>query len=429
MGLTAYQKRSMVWILPLLGIATCVLIWLRLHPPRLHENPEAWNGQGVSDEQRIHEQDTFKEYHFPERIHDIMNATLGFNKVLAINIPSRTDKRDQLVLGSALTGFVIDFIDGVNADAINPKTYPYSWDPKYSATEYACLRAHLNAAQMIVQQGMRNALILEDDVDWDISIKSQLQTFAHAVRTLQGTTHDHTESPYGDEWDLLWIGHCGASCKTERPFYMIPNDPTVPKPAHFPPYYHGPPEGIRPENTRLVYTMKDAACTPAYALSHRGAQKVLAALSVNPSGFEDQLETGDPIDLELGRMCHSGLLKCFAPFPSLTGTYRSAGLSSKGTDQSGHEAGARMEPATGWGVVYSTMLNIKHILQGDRMVHATWPDVMHPTIHPEDIHFERGHTYTYHPKRVADPISTPATAEEVVDATVLAENLSLADGP
>lgn len=86
---------------------------------------------------------------------------------MAINIPSRTDKRDQLVLGSSLTGFVIDFIDGVNADEINPKTYPYvcnflilwldliantvqNWNQEHSATEYACLRAHLNAAQKYV---------------------------------------------------------------------------------------------------------------------------------------------------------------------------------------------------------------------------------------------------------------------------------------
>lgn len=55
----------------------------------------------------------------------------------------------------------------------------------------------------IVGQGLRTALVLEDDVDWDISIKSQLQTFALAVRTLQGTAHTHTQSPYGDEWDIL----------------------------------------------------------------------------------------------------------------------------------------------------------------------------------------------------------------------------------
>lgn len=130
---------------------------------------------------------------------------------------------------------------------------------------------------------------------------------------------------------------------------------------------------------------------PAYAMSYSGAQRILAALSVNPSGFVDQLKTGDQIDLELGRMCKSGLLRCFAPYPSLMGTYQSAGLSSKGTDQSGHEHGAQFEPATSWGLVYSTMLNIKHLLQGERVIHATLPDAKYPIINPEDIHFERGY--------------------------------------
>jgi hypothetical protein len=210
---------------------------------------------------------------------------------------------------------------------------------------------------------------------------------------------------------------------------MIPNDPTLLKSAHLPTYYHSPPENARPDDTRLVCTMEDAACTPAYAMSYRGAQRVLAALSVNPSGFEGQLQTGDQIDLELGRMCNSGLLKCFAPFPSLTGTYRSAGLSSKGTDQSGHEGGIQMERAASWGVVYSTMLNIKHILQGERVVYATWPDVQHPNIKPEDIHFERGYVYHYRSEEVSDPIPIPTPEEEIVDEPVFADDPSFTDEP
>lgn len=212
---------------------------------------------------------------------------------------------------------------------------------------------------------------------------------------------------------------------------MIPNDPTLLKPTDLPAYYHSPPENVRPDDTRLVCTMQDAACTPAYAMSYRGAQRVLAALSVNPSGFEDQLQTGDQIDIELGRMCHSGLLKCFAPFPALAGTYRSAGLASKGTDQSGHQGGAAMERAASWGVVYSTMLNIKHVLQGERVVYATWPDVMHPTINPGDIHFERGYVYTYQSEEVPDPIPIPIPEpeEEVVDETVFAGDPSFTDEP
>lgn len=208
---------------------------------------------------------------------------------------------------------------------------------------------------------------------------------------------------------------------------MIPNDQTLPKPTHLPTYYHGPPENVRPDSTRLVCTLQDAACTPAYAISYRGAQRILAALSVNPSGFADKLQTGDQIDLELGRMCKSGLLKCFAPYPALVGTYRSAGLSSKGTDQNGHDRAAQMEPATSWGLVYSTMLNIKHILQGERVVHSTWPDVDNPVINPEDIHFESGYIYTYRPEHNSNPV--PTTEKEVVDESVFADEASFTDEP
>lgn len=208
---------------------------------------------------------------------------------------------------------------------------------------------------------------------------------------------------------------------------MIPNDPTIPQPSHLPNYYHGPPENVRPDTTRLVCTQQDAACTPAYAMSYRGAQRILAALSVNPSGFADQLETGDQIDIELGRMCKSGLLKCFAPYPSLFGTYRSAGLPSKGTDQSGHGSEAQMEPATSWGLVYSTMLNIKHVLQGEHVVHATWPDAEKPVVNPEDIHFESGYMYTYRPEDYPGP--APIPEEEPFDETFFSDETISTDEP
>jgi hypothetical protein len=143
----------------------------------------------------------------------------------------------------------------------------------------------------------------------------------------------------------------------------------------------------------------------AYALSYKGAQKILAALSVNPSGIADEVDTGDQIDLVFGRMCKAGALRCFAPFPSLMGRYQSAGMSSKGTDQLGKEADSHMVPASSVGVVYSTMLNIKRILKGLRTVRATWPDVKVQDILPEDIHIDQGELHAS--IAPSGPISTP----------------------
>lgn len=79
---------------------------------------------------------------------------------------------------------------------------------------------------------------MEDDIDWDIRIKEQLCDFATATQTLmqpasrieqssKSLSHADVErnsefdlrnppwrlppktSPYGDNWDLLWLGHCG----------------------------------------------------------------------------------------------------------------------------------------------------------------------------------------------------------------------------
>lgn len=118
-----------------------------------------------------------------------------------------------------------------------------------------------------MEQNLTTAFILEDDVDWDVRVRQNLQRFALASRVLSSThdildtspnlknrveyrTNTETEetafqiidtkkipktlpslplhsvykspifkqqysthmSPYGDpsKWDILWIGHCGA---------------------------------------------------------------------------------------------------------------------------------------------------------------------------------------------------------------------------
>lgn len=60
----------------------------------------------------------------------------------------------------------------------------------------------------MVSADLESALILEDDVDWDTSIKDQARLVSDAVRKFTGADSQDV-SPYGYSWDLLWIGHCG----------------------------------------------------------------------------------------------------------------------------------------------------------------------------------------------------------------------------
>jgi hypothetical protein len=224
---------------------------------------------------------------------------------------------------------------------------------------------------------------MEDDADWDVTIKTQLQSFALAVRALQGSSEAITASPYGDDWDILWLGHCGLECKTDLPFFMTPNDPTILPPHHFLPYWREPPPIDRLDDNRLTCAVGDSVCSIVYAVSYHGAQRILSALSVNPSGIADEIDIGAQFDVSLGRMCGSDYLRCFAPYPSLTGGYQAAGSAAKASDI--HDEGEGMRGASSFGVKYSTMLNVNRILSGEKTVLSTWDDLDVVEVNPDDI--------------------------------------------
>ena len=232
---------------------------------------------------------------------------------------------------------------------------------------------------------------MEDDVDWDVSIKTQLQNFAIATRAIQGTGHDTTASPYGDDWDVLWIGHCGLECKTDKPFFLTPNDPTILPSHRFLPYWREPPPIERSEDARLTCVAHDGVCSIVYAVTFHGAQRILAALSANPSGIAEQVHIGAQFDVSLGRLCGSGYLRCLAPYPSLTGGYRTGGLSGRASDIADHDDGTgKMEGPSSSGVKYSTMLNVNRILNGYKTVVSAWNDVPDPEVNPDDITVQGG---------------------------------------
>ena len=222
---------------------------------------------------------------------------------------------------------------------------------------------------------------MEDDADWDVTIKTQLQTFAVATRALQGAKNESTDSPYGDDWDILWLGHCGVECRRDASFFLTPNDPTILPPHHFLPYWRDPPSIDKPDHARLTCAASDGVCSIVYAVSYRGARRILAALSVNPTGLAEKIEIGAQFDVSLGRLCGIGYLKCFAPYPSLTGGYITS--SDIHGDRDSEEP--RREKPSSYGLMYSTMMNINRILNGDAMVQSTWDDAEVPTANPDDI--------------------------------------------
>ncbi|PKY01789.1 hypothetical protein P168DRAFT_258616 [Aspergillus campestris IBT 28561] len=318
-------------------------------------------------------------------LEDIRNETLGVEKIFAINLPSRPDKRDSIVLRSSVLGFHVDWIDGVTPDQLNALAYSYNWHDDLTAREYAARRAHVNALQHIVDEGISSAIIMEDDSDWDVTIKTQLQSVAIALQALQGTSAAATTSPYGDDWDILWLGHCGINWRSNSSYFAASHDPTVTPTHHFTPVFRESPPINRTEDTRLVFEAEDGVCSYLYAVSNSAAKKMLSALSVSPTGMKEDFDSGGQLDITLGRMCRANFLKCYAPFPSLTGRLMTSS-DIKDSDESAEQGREKSRtPPGSANVVYSTLLNINRILDGESSVHATWEDFPVQEIRPGNV--------------------------------------------
>ncbi|KAK3938620.1 hypothetical protein QBC46DRAFT_439812 [Diplogelasinospora grovesii] len=241
---------------------------------------------------------------------DILNDTLGFSKVFVINLPNRTDRRDAMTLATTITNITATFVHGISGDEVPPSVLPTDSGNNRSISKgnIGSWRAHMNTLRRVIEEGLESALILEDDVDWDIRLKSQLQIFARAAWAFTSSSplhnpllsldndnipisqlpdHHHPNgqgwrSPYGDDgfWDVLWLGHCGTELPGEgSKRVIIPNDLTVPVPKHLKPHPFALQDSeiaeLYPAHTRLVHVSHGTTCTQAYAVSQAGARKLL----------------------------------------------------------------------------------------------------------------------------------------------------------
>lgn len=166
--------------------------------------------------------------------------------------------------------------------------------------------AHLKLIEHIIQSDLESALVIEDDVDWDVSIREQMIGVAQAVRQLTKVPEADAEVvPYGRSWDVLWLGSCNEAWDPDVESVYI-NDPTV-CPAES---YAGNVQGISslPKGQRVAFHSRMPICSFAYALSRQGARNVLLDIGAgNDEAFDIALMNG----------CRDRGLNCITIFPEL----------------------------------------------------------------------------------------------------------------
>ena len=286
-------------------------------------------------------------------------------------MPERTDKLDAFTLSSSLHSFTFDVIDGVHGVQILNKTLPtLDGVPVKERARNNILgtwRAHLNFAQRIVRERISTAIVFEDDADWDVSFRTQLEQFAQGSRYISSKWSKTTDpksktedphSPYGDDWDLLWLGHCGINMhpKDGRHF-IISNDPTVPSPKRRVNYQDLPDMSGFSNSTRIVHRASSGVCLYAYALSLRGAQKMILA--------QASIKKFYPVDIAMRVMCRDDEdFKCVGIFPQIVDSHRAAGSIARDSDNTSFEKDRSRVKGFTSNVVRSTRLNWVPLLAG-----------------------------------------------------------------
>jgi hypothetical protein len=232
------------------------------------------------------------------------NSTLGFGTIYVVS-KENSPRRHNLLQAANITE--LDF-----TIPVQPKWTADDLDghPNIGKGSLMAWLGHLHSLRLFLESGDETALILEDDVDWDIRLRSlQAPLVAGAMRTVlsskSGSRHmtdmddedEGAEYPYGDPalWDLLYMGHCGDYFHpTSRGFedgHVKPDDlasiahisfpdKSLPNFKNLHPWTASMLANLGvPEHTRLVHRSVFPLCTFAYAVSRQAAHRLVEELA------------------------------------------------------------------------------------------------------------------------------------------------------
>lgn len=235
----------------------------------------------------------------------------------------------------------------------------------------------------MVQNQIQSALIIEDDADWDVLLKSQMLSFARGVRAIQDSTLP-LHSPYGDSWNLLTLGHLGVNNKPHKStkYYVTHDDPTViPESRRI--IRRKPDlsaEKLKGNHTRVIMEVNKLTGTGAYALSLRGAARLLYDQSLLPNA--------QSIDVAIQELCrHDGVWPepfCLGAYPTIFGLYRAIGALDRDSDRkvedskdesgySGQRGKLMRKKGESKFTVYPVSLNLRGLLQQENKFQAVDP--------------------------------------------------------
>ncbi|KAF2673915.1 hypothetical protein BT63DRAFT_451970 [Microthyrium microscopicum] len=357
MGTIPCRRRDLF----LLSVCTLtIFIWLQLH----HLNNHAVSGAATHWTQKSQTpiQSPTEAWQQDPNIEDernkAANATLGFGRIIAVS--TRTShRRTSLSISADLTGLEISIPDQpawTDADLANFKAKNKSMIKKGSALAWM---GHLNALRWFMTQPYETAVIIEDDINWDIHLRTkqapllargfhdllerEMRTNGY-IRPVKDKDHNRTtpwtpipkpstlelkskaisSGPYqrtafwpdSKYWEILHLGHCGDFYPADKLSHILHNtypDPNMPSPTglHIDTQRFLNPLGIPPRH-RLIHQSLRPLCTFAYAVTKESARKILEQFST-----EEENHGTAAYDVRILEACRDLGFKCWSANPEL----------------------------------------------------------------------------------------------------------------
>ncbi|KAK4544192.1 hypothetical protein LTR36_004402 [Oleoguttula mirabilis] len=256
------------------------------------------------------------------------NATLGFGAVIAVS-RAGSPRREGLLLAANITEIDITIPQQPSWTEHDVNKLRAEKGSRISRGSALAWLGHLNALHWFLESGLETVMILEDDVDWDIHVRTtQIPAAAAAIRKLTSEQTKPTgELKYKPDlnnywgnsstWDILYLGHCGDIFKPSSWSFRVPRvmyeDKTLPPRKDMHPYTQKFLQSIEvPEDTRVIHRSVFPLCTFGFALTRNAASRLLNEIATRePDGGSMAY------DVRVLEACRDFGFRCWSANPEL----------------------------------------------------------------------------------------------------------------
>ncbi|KAF2494053.1 hypothetical protein BU16DRAFT_512313 [Lophium mytilinum] len=258
------------------------------------------------------------------------NSTLGFGAIIAVS-PPNSKRRQGLLQAANVTELDITIPElpiWTEEDVEQFRSQQAPTEMRFPMI--AAWMSHLRVLEWFLSTDLETAMILEDDMDWDMRARSlQVPRAATALRALFNATPEepHGYYPHHSHWDVLYLGHfdrwawfgqesgVGVQVPSDLKDAQVFADDTLP------PRYNMVPNVASiltaldvPPHSRVVHPSRQPFGTWAYAVNRRSAAKILSDEVGSPRAPK---WVSDSFDNTMVRACENGLLRCWTVFPEI----------------------------------------------------------------------------------------------------------------